>query len=122
MIGGPDNQGKNVVQKFTPGISEMWTHVGEIPSFKRGYTVCSFLDRIYFLGGTFNDYDPAQCLCFDPVTGGHDQLPGMIEERTFAACTAFGDKIFLLGGSDRRRRRKKPELWRRSTRTSTGGP
>ena len=99
VLGGPDSGGKNVVQKFTPGISEKWTRVGEIPSFRSGYAVCSFLSRIYILGGTFSDHDPAHCLCFDPLTGEHDRLPGTMRERRFAACTAFGDKILLLGGS-----------------------
>ena len=90
----------NLVQKFTPGISESWDVAGEIPDYIHGFSVCSFLNKIYIFGGKYHEDEQGYCLCFDPVTGESNDLPSMIRDRLFATCTAFGDKVFVFGGRE----------------------
>ena len=99
VLGGiSDDCGDNVVQKFTPGVSEKWEIAGCIPKYQHGYNVCSFHDKIYVLGGNTNEHDRGHCICFNPVTGETRDLPHMLDERQFAGCAAIGNRIFIFGG------------------------
>ena len=87
-----------VVYRFTPGISDRWKIIGSFPSYNCGFGVCSAFGKIYVLGGKFREYGRGHCFCFDPENDRSQDLPCMIGERKFAACTGFEESIFVCGG------------------------
>ena len=101
VVGGFRRElGERLIHKFTPGLSDSWKIAGSFPNYVDGFGACCLLDKIYILGGKFNDHSQGHCFCFNPVFGESLDLPCMVQERQFFACTAFGSCIFICGGDN----------------------
>ena len=48
----------------------------------------------------FDSVEKGRCFCVDPATYKWEDLPSMNQDRRFAACTKFKDKIYVFGGRD----------------------
>ena len=99
IVGGYiDEVEDRVIYEFTPGVSPRWKITGSFPNYNCGFGVCSAFGKIYVLGGKFSEYGRGHCFRFDPDNDRSQDLPRMIGERKFAACTRFEESIFVCGG------------------------
>ena len=100
VLGGNNNNQahENVIQKYTPGFSDGWEVVYYLPPYEDGYSVCSFVDKILVLEAKLNEFDQGRCFCIDHVTYESRDIPYTNQERQYAACTAFKDKVYVFGG------------------------
>ena len=98
--------------KFTSFItygetSEIWLQNRTEQRFY--YCVCSFMSKLYVIGGRVFGYDKARssCLTYDTKTAKWSKLADVNEGRSYSACTAFGGKVVVSGGGNGTRKIRK---------------
>ena len=93
------------VEKFTP-TSNNWMVVTDLFDERYCYCVCSFMDKIYILGGKYENEQMANsCMQFDAKLENQPEkfwkvISGMNAARWDAACADFQGNIVVSGGID----------------------
>ena len=78
-----------------------WRDVKRFPGYRFHYSACSFMGKIYILGGTVSRKNKASdCICFDPRTNKFKQIKCLKENRRQSACAVFEGRIVVSGGQD----------------------
>ena len=93
------------IEKYSP-LDDCWSNVTDMYDDRNGYCMCSFMDKIYIMGGyVYGGADYS--LQFDPNCTGINkwkEVAGMnqarYQVREHAACAVFEGKIVVSGGSD----------------------
>ena len=96
------------VEKFSL-ITNACEKVAEMPVYREEFCVCAFMGNIYIIGGvlypTGSTIDhwcmrPTNtCLRFDTNGNEWKQIAGMNGSRLLSACSVFGGKIVVSGGT-----------------------
>ena len=81
-----------------------WSRVADMFDDRTEFCVCSFIDKIFLIGGSVNQCDEKaptkSCLQFDTKTYEWKEAREMKEARSSAACVAFEGRIVACGGEN----------------------
>ena len=81
--------------------TKTWNKVADMIDGRHAFCVCSFMDKIYLIGGA--DYVTHISSCFQFNTDGYkfNKVAEMNEKRSYAACTVYEEKVVVSGGKNR---------------------
>ena len=84
-----------------------WKYLTSIPNHKKDFTLCSFMQQLFFISGTAEipeycsrRYHVYDCLSFDPKSNQWKNKASMKRRRIKAASAVFQGKIVVTGGID----------------------
>ena len=82
--------------------SESKTVLSSLLDNRLHFCVCSFMQRIYVIGGNIKteDFSIDSCMCYDIECNKWTYIAPMIESRRNASCEVFEGKIVVTGGYD----------------------
>ena len=73
----------------------------EFPSYSIfPFSICSYMGRVYVLGGVSNKESSSACDMYDPDTDKWKHIASMQTPRRDAACVVFDGRIHMLGGRE----------------------
>ena len=102
VFGGIDEK-KNVVmtiEKYSP-LDNCWSIVTDMYDGRTEYCTCSFMGKIYIIGGYNNGSLLDSCIQFDPNCSSNNKwktVAKMNQAKQDVACAIFEGKIVLSGG------------------------
>ena len=83
--------------------SKRWVRKTELPAHRTDFSICSFKQNLYVIGGSKTRNGPLNsCLIYNIKCNRWSQIADMNEERCSAACTVYEGKLFVSGGLDER--------------------
>ena len=99
VFGGCDINSRRVmsVEKYSL-TSKTWSKVAEMYDSRIVFCVCSFMDKIFVIGGDKDRIPINSCLQFDTSNYSWNEVSRMNKVRSHAACAVFEDRIVVSGG------------------------
>ena len=99
VFGGYDNYGNWImsVEKYSPSINT-WNTISDMVDDRTNFCVCSYMDKIFVIGGKKGIYRITSCLQFNTNDNSWKEVAGMKVPRSHAACAVFEGNIIVSGG------------------------
>ena len=92
-----NNQDVMSVGIYSP-LDDCWSDVPGPKGYRFGHCICSFMDKIYIIGGKSKTESLSDSLEFDPSCNGWKAICRPNYERNQSACTVFEGRIVVSGG------------------------
>ena len=98
LFGGKDDNDVYIrsIEKYSPATNT-WEKVADVYDERKHYCGCSFVDKIYFIGGSSN-VTKRSCVKFNINDKSWKEIADMKERRKGAACVVFEGKVVVSGG------------------------
>ena len=90
------------IEKYSV-LRNRWYKVTDMYDGRNDYCICSFMDKIYIIGGRYKRFNLDSALEFDPGCTNNNkwkELASMNRGRQYAACAVFEGIIVVSGGKD----------------------
>ena len=99
VLGGVSWRVDNVtsIGKYSPS-ENTWTKETSMHDGRTKFCVCSFLCKIYVIGGAIKDVPIKSCAVYDTKSRAWSSIAGMREERKCADCATFEGRVVVTGG------------------------
>ena len=89
---------KTSFDKYSPS-TDSWSRVGVMCDNRRVFCVCAFMNKIFVIGGIYDDgIETNSCAVFDVTEKNWKKVAGINEARKLAACVVFQEKVVVAGG------------------------
>ena len=105
VFGGRDDNNNRItsIEKYSP-FTNTWEIVGDVYDRRSGFCACSFIDKLYVIGGFSRLVASTSCIEFDTKHLKWNEIAGMNEARYESACAVFEGRIVVSGGINRGQR------------------
>ena len=99
LLGCLHNESKDLkkIEKYSIATDSLEV-VGNMFDDRKLYSVCGFIDKIYFCGGEKDFKGLSTCVCFDTNKHTWINIASMNEKRSSASCAVYEERIVVSAG------------------------
>ena len=101
VFGGFDENNRIMTIEKYSLLDDCWSNVSDMYDNRTGYCICSFMNKLYIIGGYNKCSSLLSALQFDPNCTSNNkwnEVARMNQARDNAACVVFEGKIVVSGG------------------------